>query len=161
MDSLLQSLLQFLTKASLATYVGGGSEIEPQRPKFNELAYEEGDWTYRDSYSGYFQSCGQEVVWHKQKPFWTQLYGGGMESSHQNDKSFADLTFQFLKKAMSSGKDESIFQPRGPKNLKKGDWEYVCEWGGDITKFKGHEKILFKTKVVFTHDFFGGLFLSP
>jgi hypothetical protein len=31
---------------------------------------------------------------------------------------------------------------------------------GDITRFEGHEKILFKGKVVFTHDFLGGLILA-
>jgi len=38
----------------------------------------EGGWYYKDSYTGFFQSWGREVVWHNQKPFWTQIYGGGM-----------------------------------------------------------------------------------
>ena len=43
-----------------------------------ELEFKEGDWYYKDSYTGFFQSWGREVVWYNKKPFWTQIYGGGM-----------------------------------------------------------------------------------
>jgi hypothetical protein len=46
---------------------------------------------------------------------------------------------------------------RGPKNFKEGDFEYSNEFEGDITNFKGHEKILFKGKEVFSQDYVGGL----
>jgi len=160
MKESLQELNRFLGKASLATYAGGGPEAKSQRVGFRELEFKDGDWEYRDSYTGFFRSWGQEVVWRKGKPFWTQLYGGGMIEELRNDEAFAHKTFDFLKKTMSAGEKQEEFQPRGPNNFTDEDWEYICEWEGDITDFKGHEKILLEGKVVFTHDFMGGLILS-
>lgn len=151
----IQELTNFLHKAMLSTFAGDGEKVKPQRPGFDEFVYEEGSWKYRDSYCGFMQSWGQEVVWHDGKPFWTMLYGGGMEPEHHGNREFAIQTFTFLKKAMSHKQD--TFQPRGPNNLKEGDWEYLCEWEGDVKKFHGSEKITFKGKLVFTHRFVGGL----
>ncbi len=157
MSDILKALNQFLGKATLATFVGDGPETEPQRKGFIELEFKDGDWEYRDSYTGFFKSWGQEVVWHKGNPFWTQLYGGGMSEELQDNRDFAIKTFEFLKKAMSEGEKQEEFQPRGPDNFKDGYWEYTCKWEGNISKFKGDEKILFKGKVVFIHVFFGGV----
>jgi hypothetical protein len=157
---LLQELNRFLGKAALNTYAAGGPEVDPEEPGFKELEFKKGGWYYKDSYAGFFQSWGREVVWHNQKPFWTQIYGGGMTAKFQNDTKFAHETFDFLKKALSAGGKQEDFQPRGPKSFSEGDWEYFCEWNGDITKFDGYEKILFKKEIVFTHDFSGGLILA-
>ncbi len=156
----LQELNMFLGKATLNTYASGGPEVDPEEPGFKELEFKDGGWFYKDSYTGFFQSWGREVVWHEQKPIWTQIYGGGMMSKFRNDVKFAHETFNFLKKALSAGEKQGEFQPRGPKNFSEWDWEYFCEWNGDITKFHGGEKILFKKEVVFTHDFLGGLIVS-
>jgi len=160
MDKLLQELNYFLGKASLSTYAGGGLEVDPEELGFKELEFKEGNWYYKDSYTGFFQSWGREVVWHKNKPFWTQIYGGGMTEDFQNETAFAHETFDFLKKSLSAGEKQKGFQPRGPKEFTTGDWKYFCEWKGNISKFEGHEKILFKKKIVFTHDFLGGLILA-
>lgn len=164
MENILKQLNRFLGKATLATYAGGGKEVDPAKPNFvsrfpgfKELEYKEKDWYYRDSYAGFFTSAGQEVVWYQGKPLWTQLYGGGMKPKHQNDPGFAHRTFNFLKKALSHGEKSQNFQPRGEKELIDADWEYQCRWKGDITNFKGNEKILYKDEVVFTHAFFGGI----
>ena len=160
MEDILKELNRFLGKASLATYSGSGPETDTQTSEFTELEFKEGTWSYRDSYTGFFQSWGRETVWYNEKPFWTQLYGGGMVKKFQNNSEFALKTFQFLKKAMSEREKIKDFQPRGPKHFAEDDWKYQCEWKGDITKFEGNEKILFKGKVVFTHDFLGGLVKS-
>jgi len=159
-NNLLLELNKFLGKAALNTYAGGGKEIDPKEAGFTELEYMDGDWFYKDSYTGFFQSWGREVVWYNNKPFWTQIYGGGMVQQFQNDLNFAHETFGFLKKALSSGEKQGTFQPRGPKNFSEGDWDYSCEWQGDITKFEGHEQIFLNKKLVFIHDFMGGLILS-
>ena len=118
-------------------------------------------WYYRDSYSGFFQSWGQSVVYYKNKPFWTELYGGGMKKKYHNNYEFSNHTFGFLKGALSAGAKMNSFNPRGPKSYKEGELEYLCMWKGNIKKFNGNEKILYKGNVVFTHDFVGGLILSP
>lgn len=156
---ILLELNNFLGKAMLNTYAGGGQEVSPKEAGFKELGHKEGSWYYKDSYTGFFQSWGREVVWHNEKPFWTQIYGGGMTKKYQDNTKFAHETFNFLKKALSTGEKQADFQPRGPKKFIDGGWKYSCEWHGDIRKFEGHEKIFFKKEVVFTHDFLGGLII--
>lgn len=156
MNYTLVQLNEFLGKVSLETYAGDGPETETQRPGFIELEYQDGDFTYRDSYTGFLTSAGQEVVWYQGRPVWTQQYGGGMEPKYQNDGAFAHQSFSFLKKALSQGEKKAAFQPRGPKEFKDGDWEYYCDWSGDITRFEGKEKILYKGEPVFYHVFSGG-----
>lgn len=159
-NELLQELNHFLGKAALNTYAGGGAKVDPEEPSFKDLNFEEGDWFYKDSYTGFFQSWGREVVWYEKKPFWTQIYGGGMTEKFQKDTQFAHQTFDFLKKALSTGEKQAEFQPRGPTKFADGDWEYSCKWNGDLTRFEGHEQIMFKGEVVFIHDFLGGLILA-
>ena len=142
----------------LATYAGGGPDVDIIIG-FKELEYKEGPWRYKDSYSGFFQSWGRETVWYKKRPFWTQIYGGGMEPKFYGNKNFTHETFTFLKKAMAAGDKSKRFQPRGPKSFTLGSWSYQSTLKGNIKKFQGSEKILYKDKVVFTHNFLGGLFI--
>lgn len=160
----LEELNQFLGKAALATYAGGGEAVDPSRsgfvarlPGFKELRYEEGDFEYQDSYAGFFRSAGQEVVWYKKMPVWSQCYSGGMAKQYENDEEFARQTFNFLKKALSEGEKCTTFQPRGPKSFKEGDWDYNCELIGNIAEFQGNEAIRYKGEAVFAHNFSGGL----
>ena len=153
-------LNQFIGKASKATYASGGGKVdEPQRNGFKELEYSEGNWYYRDSYTGFLRSWGQEVVWHDNTPFWTCLYGGGMSDGYMDNKA-AEETFAFLKKVLSSGDKENQFQPRGPKTFNDGEWSYQCDVEGSIEKFQGHESISRNGLIVFTHDFAGGLVIG-
>lgn len=158
-DELLLSLNGFLGHASRATYAGNGSEAKPWRKGFKELEYREGDWYYRDSYSGYLRSWGQEVVWLNNNPVWTCLYGGDMTENYMNSV-FAEKTFSFLKKALSTGDKEMVFQPRGPEEFIAGRWRYRCKLEGNISKFSGHEFIEYEKEIVFTHDFYGGAVIA-
>ena len=121
----LITLRQFMARAGKATYASGGGKAEPWRKGFKELEYGEGDWYYRDSYTGSLRSWGQEVVYHNDKPVWMCSYGGGMEPDSM-DMDFALTTFSFLKKALLAGDKQNAFQPRGPENFRDGDWEYNC-----------------------------------
>jgi hypothetical protein len=153
----LQTLNYFISRAAVATYAGGGERVETEKKGFIDMEYREGDFYYCDSFAGYLASHGQETVWYQDKPVWMCSYAGGMRSSKTDDADFAKNTFEFLKKAMRSGEKSKGFQPRGPKNLKDGDWEYINDCTGDITNFNGHEEIHFKDELVFVHDYFGGV----
>lgn len=153
----LQELSDFLGKAGLATYAGNGNRIDTKKEGFIELEYREGDFYYLDSFAGYLDSHGQETVWYQDKPVWMCSYAGGMKNSKVDDADFADDTFEFLKKAMRTGKKSKAFQPRGPKHLNDGDWEYVNNCTGDVSSFKGHEEIHYQGELVFEHDYFGGV----
>lgn len=158
-EKLLRDLNQFMGHASKVTYASSGGKVESWRKGFEELEYTEGDWYYRDSYTGSLRSWGQEVIWYKGEPIWSCLYGGGM-TPEKMDTTFARETFGFLKKAFLIGDKENTFQPRGPVDFQDGDWKYHCELNGDITKFKGTESISRNNTVVFTHDFVGGLVVT-
>lgn len=158
MEFNLIQLAKFLVKAKTQTYAGEGQEITAQRPGFTELEFKEGDLEYRDSYSGFFQAPGQEVVRYKGKPIWVMAYSGGMEKKYHGDAEFAEKTFSFLKQALLRVEESSPY--RGPDNLKEGDYEYINRVEGDITNFRGQEQILYKGEKVFTQDYIGGLIIQ-
>lgn len=151
-----EELNKFLGKAALAGYAGGGEGFTAKQDGFFEYEYREGDFSYKDRFTGFFTSAGMEVVWYKGKPVWIQGYGGGMTEEYRENEDFANETFTFLQKTLSRGEKLESFQPRGPKSFTEGDWKYQCEWKGDIAEFKGEERIFYKGKHVFTHYFFGG-----
>ena len=155
----LKKLAKFLVKAKRNTYASGSEEnIKSQRPDFKELEFKEGNWIYRDSYSGFFRAPGQEIVRFNGKPIWNMSYDGGMLPEFFGDVDFAIQTFKFLIKAMKMINESKPF--RGPPNLKDGNWEYKMKLEGNIKNFRGTEKILFKRKIVFAQNFMGGLILD-
>jgi len=154
----LNQLAKFLVRAKTQTYAGDGKEITAQRPGFTELEFKEGDFEYRDSYSGFFQAPGQEVVRYKGNPIWTMAYSGGMEKKYHGNTDFALKTFSFLKQALS--RVEEIKPYRGHDDLKEGDFEYINKVEGDIANFRGQEQILYKGEKVFVQDYIGGLIIQ-
>lgn len=150
----LLELAKFLVKAKKNAYAGDGKEISSQRQGFIELEYKEGDWYYRDSFTGFFQAPGQEVVYYKEKPVWAMAYSGGMRKEFHGNIDFTQKTFGFLIKCLSQVKEDEPF--RGPRNYSEGDFSYQMIVNGDITDFSGKEKIFYQEKEVFRQHFIGG-----
>lgn len=67
-------LKQFIVEAKSQTYVSGGEVSPSSRLAAHDLHYENGEWTYLDSYFGGTDFVGQEVVWHKGQPVWSMCY---------------------------------------------------------------------------------------
>jgi hypothetical protein len=151
----LKELAKFLVKAKRQTYAGEGREVTPERAGFKELEYSEGYYNYRDSYTGFFSAPGQEIIRLNGVPIWSMAYSGGMKPEYFSDTEFATKIFEFLKKVLSRVAEDMPF--RGPEKFKEGDFEYINEVEGDITNFRGHEKIVLKGKEVFSQDYIGGL----
>lgn len=148
-----EELHGFIKKAASATYAGGGKPEEtPERPGFTELVYSEGDFSYRDSYVGFYRSWGTETVRFQGQPVWVSLYGGGMEEGFED---LALQVFDFLKKALSQ-KDAGSTSFRGPEHFEDNGWKYSYLQTGDIAKFSGSEEIFHEEKIVFTHKIIGG-----
>ncbi len=146
-------LYEFIDRAGKATWAGNGEKIKPERQGFDELEYSEGDFYYRDSYTGYTKSRGMELVRYKGQAVWAAGYGGGMVEGKED---LEDECFTFLKKAMST--DEEGFQSfRGSHNFKDGDWEYSYKQEGDILEFSGYEEIKYKGELIFYHRMIGGI----
>lgn len=152
----LKELYEFIINPGNAYASGGKYEKKPERPGFYELVSQEGNWHYRDSYTGFYRSRGMEVVRFAGKPIWSSLYGGGMVKGKEK---LAKKTFGFLRQAMLR-KDTSFQSFRGPKNLKNGDWEYRYNQEGGVEEFNGYEEILYQGNVVFFHRIIGGTIIN-
>lgn len=152
----VKELVAFILKARSQGYAGSAEKIaNPQRPGFKEFApFREGDFEYVDSYAGYYYAPGQEVVRFKGKPVWNMAYNGGMLLEFHGDLEFSRKIYGFLKKALSKVDPKRPF--RGPTKLVEGDLTYLDNSEGDITNFKGTERILFKGKEVYRQDYIGG-----
>lgn len=152
----LEELVEFIKVSSANTYAGGGRyEQQPERPGFFELVFQNGDWGYRDSYTGFFRSRGMEVVRYQGVPVWASMYGGGMLDDHQT-KEFARETFSFLKKALSAD-NKGFVSFRGPEAMTIGRWRYEYTQIGDPLEFEGRESIFYQKKKVFEHTIIGGI----
>ena len=158
----LVELATFLVNAKRNTYASQDRmEIIPERPRFNELGYKEGNFYYRDSYYGFFQAPGMEIVrigGENGIPIWSMAYSGGMVEKFYGNINFAKEVFEFLKQALLKVPVDIPF--RGPRNLKDDEWEYANEVNGDIGRFTGHERILYKGEEVFNQDYIGGLVID-
>ena len=153
----LKELASFLVRAKTQTYAGDGAEVSPQRPGFKELEFSEGIWHYRDSYSGFFFAPGQEVVLLNGNPVWAMAYSGGMRPEYHS-RDFAKQAFTFLKQALLKVEESRPF--RGPNHLQEGNYDYTDCSEGDITDFRGTERIFYKEKEVFRQHYIGGVNIS-
>jgi len=149
----LAELAEFVAAASAATFAGNGKETKAQRPDFHEFLFDDGEWNYRDSYTGWYRSRGMEVVRLDGRIVWATCYGGGMETGLEE---MAGETFTFLKQALSQ-KPTEWHSFRGPNVLESGEWRYTYEQVGNIEEFVGHEQIFFAGKRVFFHQISGGV----
>lgn len=148
-----KQLFEFINRAGEATYAGGGEPVEnPERPDFKELVFDEGNLSYRDSYTGHSRSRGMEVVRENGVPIWSAMYGGGMV---EGKEEMASETFGFLKKALSTA-EENFQSFRGPHNLEDRDWKYTYIQEGDVDEFNGYEEIHYRGELVFYHRVIGG-----
>lgn len=150
----INELMDFIDKAGRATYAGGGTrEKTPERKAFTEMVYQDGDFYYRDSWTGYIRSRGMELVRFKGEPVWSCLYGGGMVEGHEQ---LADDCFEFLKKAMLA-KGSNTHSARGPEKFSDGDWSYLYAQESDKSEFSGYEEIKHNDVLVFFHRVIGGV----
>ncbi len=142
-------LEEFLVKAKKNTYAGNGEGKKP-RDCSKELSFKEGTWEYRDKYFGFNPFAGQEVIWKNNKPVWIMNYRGEVFG----DSVSAKEIYEFLKKCLGLVKKDFPF--RGPKNFKTRDFKYLNSKEGDISDFKGVEKIFFQGEEVYQLNYHGG-----
>src|SRR3989344_5385420 len=149
---------RFLVEAKRSTYAGEGTEEkDPQRPGFKELVYRKDLWVYRDSYIGYYQAQGQELVHHEGITIWSMSYHGGMLTAHHGNKEFSTKTFSFLKEALFRIPIEAPY--RGPTSFTNHDYHYINEFTGDHTSFRGVERIFYQDHEVYNQDYCGGIII--
>jgi hypothetical protein len=74
----LERLTSFLYRAKSAAWASDGGKVTAPdcRTGAKDHRYCDGDLVYLDSYFGYFNSAGQEIVHFKGKPVWAMNYFG-------------------------------------------------------------------------------------
>ena len=72
----VHELESFIVRAKAATYVGNGQRSQSSRPGSHDLQYQEGEWSYIDSYFGGRDFIGEEAVFLSGKPVWAMNYYG-------------------------------------------------------------------------------------
>ncbi len=148
----MEGLEAFIVRAKSRTYVGGGAARAPCRPGSHDVGFDEGDWSYLDSYFGGTDFLGQEVVWLRGEPVWAMNYYGRILDDARIDAATAG---SIIKQALSAMYEEGRFL--GGFDWSGPDGVYVDRSDGDFRSFTGIEKILVGGEEVYRLDYAGGL----
>ncbi|MFN2130515.1 MAG: DUF5680 domain-containing protein [Anaerolineae bacterium] len=154
-DAQLEQLHRFIVEAKAATYVGDGSRSAPYRPGAHELQYQQGTFSYVDSYFGGTDFVGQEVVYHEGQPVWAMNYYGHILRPEQITAAEAG---QMIKESLSRMYAQGRFL--GGFQHVAGELTYVDSSGGDLTSFIGHEWIVRGCERVYELMYHGGLIVE-
>jgi hypothetical protein len=155
----LGELAKFIVEAGKNGWAAEAPKVEdPQRPGFKELAYQNGNWEYRDSYAGYYMGPGSSVVYFKSKPVWYMSYGGPGQSEEHYDK--AKETYAFLRTALMI--PDPNFPVRGPMSYQGDDGNkiYWFDYQGNLAEGSWTEMILFDHQEVFKQRGEAGLIID-
>jgi len=148
----IEELTGVIVAAKRATYVGGGRKVESSRSGSHDLAWQEGIWSYRDSYFGGTDFLGQETVWRGGEPVWAMNYYGYILRPDLVDAQRAGETIKAALSAMyGEGRFLGGFEWTGPHG------RYVDGSTGDARHFHGREVILVGGTEAYALDYFGGL----
>jgi hypothetical protein len=140
----------FLVRAKKNTYAAGDAGmVASSRPASHDLAYQEGDLAYLDTYLGGFAFIGEEAVWCGGQPLWGMNYYGTMTVA-EIPEGFSD----FLKLALRSIPTDAPY--RGPAYFSEGAFTYTCRWDGSLGRFKGQEAIALAGQEIYILNFHGG-----
>lgn len=140
----------FLLRAKKATYAAGDAgAVASSRTGSHDLAYQEGEWAYLDTYLGGFAFIGEEAVWKAGTPVWGMNYYGTMTIA-EIPEGFGD----FLKLALRHVPEEAPY--RGPDRFDEGRYSYSCRWQGSPALFSGEETIALDGQTIYLLYFHGG-----
>lgn len=146
-DIELDQLITFRLEANVNTYAAFMNEAPSTRLDSHDYRYENGDYTYHDTYVGGEQFAGQEAIWKKGKALYAMNYMGRVLAK--------EFSGNFLKAALRAADHKMPY--RGPEYFEDGEYIYKCSVNGDFTWFQGYEEIYWKDKKVYECYFHGGL----
>ena len=149
----LEDLNTFIVKAKAATYVGDGQQTQSCRLGSHDLKFEDGPFSYLDSYFGGSDFIGQEVAYYKDRPVWAMNYYGRIL---QPDLITAAEAGKMIKDSLSKMyADESRFL--GGFEHTTGNLRYTDTSQGEVASFMGKEWIARDNVKVYELDYHGGL----
>jgi len=129
-------LERFIVRAKSVTYVAGGEASSPSRTGSHDLTFNDGLWSYRDSYFGGADFIGQEVVWCGDEPAWAMNYYGWIIEPRAISAAEAGRVIGL---ALTGLYREGRFL--GGYRAEIDQWEYHDVTTGDVTHFEGREHI--------------------
>jgi hypothetical protein len=151
MNAFDPELIPFLIRAKKATYAAGGAgAVASSRTSSHDLAFQDGEWAYLDTYLGGFAFIGEEAVWKAGTPMWGMNYYGTMTIA-QIPEGFGD----FLQMALRQPSPDAPY--RGPARFDEGSYTYFCRWQGDPARFSGEESIALDGQEIYLLYFHGGI----
>ncbi len=146
-DTDLEHLIDFRLEANVNTYAAFMNEAPSTRLDSHDFRYENGDYTYHDTYVGGEQFAGQEAIWKKGKALYAMNYMGRVLAK--------EFSGNFLKAALRAANYKMPY--RGPEYFEDGEYIYKYSVNGDFTWFQGYEEIYWKDIKVYECYFHGGL----
>ena len=146
-DTNLNQLIAFRLEANLNTYAAFMNEAPSTRLDSHDFRYENGDYTYHDTYVGGEQFAGEEAIWKNGKSLYAMNYMGRVLGK--------EFSGNFLKAALRAADHKMPY--RGPEYFEDGEYIYKCSVNGDFTWFQGYEEIFWKDKKVYECYFHGGV----
>ncbi len=148
----LEKLNRFIVLAKAATYVGGGKKAESSRKSSRDLAFQDGDFSYLDSYFGGTDFIGQEVVYENDEPVWAMNYYGRILAPEKITSAEAG---QIIKASLSKLYEEGRFL--GGFTYAVGAFNYTDTNQGNPQSFTGQEWITRDGVKVYELVYHGGL----
>jgi hypothetical protein len=144
-------LREFILKAKTHTYAAAGESLGRNITYAGrEIRFVEGRFRYRDRYYGWNPFVGEELVCVNNRIIWAMNYYGSVF----RQVIPPSRVYQFLQKALIKVNKEKPF--RGPGVLRSKEFVYINESDGDIDRFCGMEKILYKNHEIYLLDYHGG-----
>lgn len=145
----MNNLRNFLVTAKRNTYATQKGKVQSSRRSSKDLAFEENDYYYLDSYFGEKYFSGEEIVYYKEVPVWSMNYYGKLIK-----EDIPEGFIETLREALDNVSEEKPF--RGPGEYNRAKYKYKCSNEGDIDFFKGIELILYENEEVYRLYFHGG-----
>lgn len=154
MDINSKEFLEFLVKAKKGTYANGdASKSSSSRFLSKDYHYEDGNFTYHDTYFGGVKFMGEEVVYYNDNILWGMNYYGVT----LDDSLTEELMDKVLRVAlMKVGEDKDIIPVRGPKEFINDDYLYTFNVYGNMENFVGTERIYKDDKLIYELKCHGG-----
>ncbi len=146
-DTDLDQLISFRLEANVNTYAAFMNEAPSTRLDSHDFRYENGDYTYHDTYVGGEQFAGEEAIWKKGKALYAMNYMGRVLAK--------EFSGNFLKAALRAADHKMPY--RGPEYFEDGEYTYKCSVNGNFTWFQGYEEIYWQDKKVYECYFHGGV----
>jgi hypothetical protein len=148
-----QELYSFLSKAHKNTYAAHGVKASSLRPQSSDYHFEEGEFSYHDTYFGDNRFIGEEIVYFQSEPVWgMNYYGYVIDDSHSPKELFG-----FLRKALLVDTSASF---RGPQEYNDLGLTYENSMDGDIKRFAGKEQIKHKDQIIYEAIYHGGYIIG-